>query len=264
MSFDRMPGPSGSEPAPLAATGGGSDASRQALRMQVLATEHWGLLATRSMVWNEMFARAGMFLTTLTGAVVALALVAQATDFSTGFLIFALAILPVELFVGFASVVRMGKANYYDSLCVIGMNRIRHAYMQLTPEIEPFLVMGTHDDLDSINVSSGSTCPARAFWERRPGFEHVRHEHCHRGGRRRHRGGHRAAPRGLPRPGQLPRVWRGSWPCSVSRAGSPTAISRRGWGTTSRSSRHPAHRTRENHNELGRSDKSRIIESSLA
>jgi len=155
MSFDRMPGPSGPEPAPLAATGGRADASREALRMQVLATEHWGLLATRSMVWNEMFARAGMFLTTLTGGVVALALVAQATDFSTGFLIFALAILAVELFVGFASVVRMGKANYYDALCVVGMNRIRHAYMQLTPEVEPFLVMGTHDDLDSINVSSG-------------------------------------------------------------------------------------------------------------
>jgi hypothetical protein len=155
MSFDRMPGPSGSEPAPLAATGVGSDASREALRMQVMATEHWGLLATRSMVWNEMFARAGMFLTTLTGAVVALALVAQATQFSTGFLIFALAILPVELFIGFASVARMGKASYYDSLCVVGMNRIRHAYVQLTPEVEPFLVMGTHDDIDSINVSSG-------------------------------------------------------------------------------------------------------------
>ena len=155
MSFDRMPGPSGPEPAPSAATEVGPHASREALRLQVLATEHWGLLATRSMVWNEMFARAGMFLTTLTGGVVALALVAQATDFGTGFLIFAAAILPVELFVGFASVVRMGKANYYDALCVVGMNRIRHAYMQLTPEVEPFLVMGTHDDLDSINVSSG-------------------------------------------------------------------------------------------------------------
>jgi hypothetical protein len=155
MSFERMPGPSGPEPAPLAATGVGPDASREALRLQVLATEHWGLLATRSMVWNEMFARAGMFLTTLTGGVVALALVAQATQFSTGFLIFALAILAVELFIGFASVVRMGKANYYDALCVVGMNRIRHAYMQLTPEVEPFLVMGTHDDIDSINVSSG-------------------------------------------------------------------------------------------------------------
>ena len=25
--------------------------------LQILATEHWGLLATRSMIWNEMFAK---------------------------------------------------------------------------------------------------------------------------------------------------------------------------------------------------------------
>ncbi len=58
----------------------------------------------------------------------------------------------------------MGKANYYDALCVVGMNRIRHAYMKLTPEVEPFLVMATHDDIDSINVSSGVRARARASW----------------------------------------------------------------------------------------------------
>jgi hypothetical protein len=46
--------------------------------MQILATGHWGLLATRSMIWNEIFMRAGMFLTTLSASIVALALVAQA------------------------------------------------------------------------------------------------------------------------------------------------------------------------------------------
>ena len=49
--------------------------------MPLLTTEHWSLLATRNLSWNESFARAGMFLTVLTGAVVALALVAQATAF---------------------------------------------------------------------------------------------------------------------------------------------------------------------------------------
>lgn len=36
-----------------------------AMRLQILATEHWSLLATRSMTWNEMFTRASMFLTVL-------------------------------------------------------------------------------------------------------------------------------------------------------------------------------------------------------
>jgi hypothetical protein len=155
MSLERMPGPMGAEPAPPAvgdAHGGGSPA---ALRLQVLATEHWGLLATRSLAWNESFTRAGMFLSTLSGAIVALALVAQATSFGDQFALFALVILPVVLFIGITTFIRMGTSNYYDALCVVGMNRIRHAYMQITPEVEPFLVMGTHDDEKSVNLSMG-------------------------------------------------------------------------------------------------------------
>ena len=36
------------------------------------------------------------------------------------------------------------------------MNRIRHAYLQITPEVEPYLVMGAHDDEQSINLSMGT------------------------------------------------------------------------------------------------------------
>jgi hypothetical protein len=66
-----------------------------AVRAQILATEHWSLLATRSMTWNEVFSRASMFITVLSAAVVALALVAQATAFASGFRLFALLVLPV-------------------------------------------------------------------------------------------------------------------------------------------------------------------------
>lgn len=156
MSLERMPGPMGAEPAPPATAAGGREPSPAALQLQVLATEHWGLLATRSLAWNESFTRAAMFLSALSGAIVALALVAQATAFGDGFFLFAIAVLPIVLFIGLASFVRMGRTNYYDALCVIGMNRIRHAYLQLTPEVEPFLVMGTHDDIASVDLSMGA------------------------------------------------------------------------------------------------------------
>jgi hypothetical protein len=54
-----------------------------ASRVQVLATEHWSLLSTRGLPWNEMFSRASMFFTILSGSVVALALVAQAGSATT-------------------------------------------------------------------------------------------------------------------------------------------------------------------------------------
>jgi hypothetical protein len=155
MTFERMPGPVGPEPAPPAIATDG-EGSPVALRLQVLATEHWGLLATRSLAWNESFTRAGMFLSTLSGAIVALALVAQATAFGDEFVLFALVILPVVLFIGITTFLRMGSSNYYDALCVVGMNRIRHAYMQITPEVEPYLVMGTHDDEEAVNLSMGA------------------------------------------------------------------------------------------------------------
>ncbi len=86
---------------------GGEGSLPPALRLQILTTEHWSLLSTRALSWNEAFSRATMFLSVLSGAVVALALVAQATAFGEGFMTFALLILPVVLFVGVATFMRL-------------------------------------------------------------------------------------------------------------------------------------------------------------
>jgi hypothetical protein len=96
-----------------------------------------------------------MYLSALSGAIVALALVAQATAFGAGFVLFAVVILPVVLFLGVATFLRMGSANYYDALCVVGMNRIRNAYLQLVPEVERYLVMSPHDDESGLNRTMG-------------------------------------------------------------------------------------------------------------
>ena len=161
MTLERMPGPMGSEPAPpgIGETSAGSPA---ALRLQVLSTEHWGLLATRSLAWTESFTRAGMFLSALSGAIVALALIGQGTAFGDEFALFALVILPVVLFIGVTTFIRMGAANYNDAMCVVGMNRIRHAYLQLVPEVEPFLVLGAYDDEENVNLSMGMP-PGQSF-----------------------------------------------------------------------------------------------------
>jgi hypothetical protein len=126
-----------------------------AVRAQILATEHWSLLATRSMTWNEIFSRAAMFITVLSAAVVALALVAQATAFGSGFRLFALLVLPVVLLVGVATFLRLGDANTDDFGLVLGMNRLRHAYLELAPELEPYFVTGYHDDMAGITQSYG-------------------------------------------------------------------------------------------------------------
>jgi hypothetical protein len=151
MAMEHQPaGPS------QAAAGDHPDAAARALRVQMLATEHWSLLATRSLSWNESFARAGMFLTLLSGATVALALVAQATSFGEGFALFALLILPVVLFVGLTTYVRLLEINNEDYVWVRGMNRLRGAYLEIDPGLERYFVTGTTEDAVGIFRTFGS------------------------------------------------------------------------------------------------------------
>ena len=159
MSFERSVPPPAEPAPPPAGTAGpptaGSDGVTPAIRLQILSTEHWGLLATRSLAWNESFSRAGMFLSALSGAIVALALVAQASHFGEGFKLFALVILPVVLFVGVTTYIRLGAANWYDATCIIGMNRIRAAYLEMAPDLERYLVMSAHDDRQGVGITIG-------------------------------------------------------------------------------------------------------------
>ena len=120
--------------------------------LQILATEHWSLLANRSLIWTESFARAGLFLSLLSASVVALSL--MGTD-SPDFLGFALILLPVTLFVGVATFFRLDDANREDALWVAGMNRIRHAYVSIVPAVAQRLTTGYTDDAVGIGRSFG-------------------------------------------------------------------------------------------------------------
>src|SRR5438552_392944 len=73
---DRSIQTGGSEhlPPPVARSGSGDAPLADPRALTILATEHWSLLSARSLVYNEAFARTGMFLTFLSaslGAVVA-------------------------------------------------------------------------------------------------------------------------------------------------------------------------------------------------
>jgi hypothetical protein len=161
MTFERNPAPP-AEPGPPPAsapreiTGTATPATGPTpvqIRLQILSTEHWSLLASRSLAWNETFSRAGMYLSVLSGAMVALGLIAGVSGFEDAFFAFAFVLLPVVLFVGIGTWLRMGASNYHDAVTVAGMNRIRAAYLEIAPELEPYFVMGTHDDARGIGIT---------------------------------------------------------------------------------------------------------------
>jgi hypothetical protein len=132
---------------------GGPAAASSPHALQILSTEHWSLLAARSLGYTEAMSRVSIFIAALSGAVVALALVSQATDFGDAFVAFGLVLLPVVFFLGVVTIVRLGQINYEDAVWVQGMNRIRHAYLELAPALEPYFVTSSHDDARGVLAS---------------------------------------------------------------------------------------------------------------
>jgi hypothetical protein len=112
----------------------------------ILATEHWSLLASRSLIWNEATSRATVFLSVLSASIIALALLADATGFGTQTTAVALVLLPVVLFLGIAAHGRLVEINREEVELSLAINRLRHAYLKIAPALEPYFTTGHHDD----------------------------------------------------------------------------------------------------------------------
>jgi hypothetical protein len=113
---------------------------------QILGTEHWSLLAARSLIWNEAQSRATVFLTVLSASIIALALLADATGFGAQTTTLALMLLPVVFLLGLAAYARLVQINTEEFQLVLAMNRLRHAYLEIEPGLERYLTTGHHDD----------------------------------------------------------------------------------------------------------------------
>jgi hypothetical protein len=124
--------------------------------IQILSTEHWSLLSSRSLAYNEAFVRGGMFLTFLATSLVAIALLAQAMAIGAEFLTLAAIILAFDLVIGLTTCGRIVGANGDDLRAVHGMARIRHAYTQAAPIVTPYFTTATHDDLAAVTTAYGT------------------------------------------------------------------------------------------------------------
>jgi hypothetical protein len=135
------------------------------VRAQLLATEHWSLLATRSTTQNEVLSRITTFLMLVSASIVSLALIGQVTRFDRRFITFALVLLGMVIMIGALTQARLHNAAIEDLAHVVGMNRLRAAYVELDPGIERYLVTSAHDDdngvLQTYNHLMGPTATGR-------------------------------------------------------------------------------------------------------
>ncbi len=136
------PGPSSShddDVAPL------TDAQKS-LRAQMLATEHWSLLASRSTTQSEVLTRIAIFLTLVSAGLVTLGVLGNATAFRGWFGVAALGVLFLLVLLGVITQMRVFNTATEDLAYVLAMNRLRGAYLDLDPGLAPYFLTGTADD----------------------------------------------------------------------------------------------------------------------
>jgi hypothetical protein len=124
--------------------------------VEILTTEHWSLLSTRNLGYQEMFGRTTIFVATVSGTIVALALLAKATASGRQTLWFALLLIAVAVFVGIATFARCLAINRDDARCIRAMNLLRTAYQQIVPGVGPFLVVAHEVADDRAALGHGS------------------------------------------------------------------------------------------------------------
>lgn len=122
------------------------DAARQQATVTFLTTEHFTLQGARSAAVAETNSRLQIYMGVLSSSIVALALVAQVSRLGSVFFAFALVILPIVYLLGLATIGRLNQSWDDWFRAGQGMNRIRRYFVEVAPEIEPYLIMPTSDD----------------------------------------------------------------------------------------------------------------------
>jgi hypothetical protein len=121
--------------------------------LQILVAEHASLTAMRTQAQSEMASRATMFVAALSGGLVAISFIAQATRFGPESKAFDLTILTVLLFIGVATFIRTLDLNADDVRWVAALNRVRGAYIELEPASRHYLVTARADEVEGIQAT---------------------------------------------------------------------------------------------------------------
>lgn len=127
----------------------------------ILRGEYGTLLTALTATWQVSMNRTTLLLGVGSAFSVAIGLAAQATAFGAGFFIFALVLLPVLLFLGLATYMRVVQAARESVVYTLGMNRIRGFFARQVPDAAEYLVLPTSDDAASMYQSPGSGMSGR-------------------------------------------------------------------------------------------------------
>ena len=124
-------------------------------RLFAMTTEHSTLQAARSATIFETGVRATLFLGAVSGGLVALAFLGQVSAGGAAFHVFAVVVLPGLLILGVLTHMRLVELAIEDVFYGRAINRIRHYYFDLAPDLRPYFLLSGSDDLVGVAANTG-------------------------------------------------------------------------------------------------------------
>src|SRR5262252_4715436 len=112
----------------------------------IMTTEHYNLQTGRSMTVAEANGRSSLFVGAVSSGLIALAFVGQLSHLGTTFYVFSLVVLPTLFFMGLITFERVLQSGSADFMYAIGINRIRHLYLEYAPQMQPYILLTHHDE----------------------------------------------------------------------------------------------------------------------
>jgi hypothetical protein len=107
--------------------------------LSIVTTEHFALQGSRSATISESTGRAGMFLSAVSGGLVALGLIATASRVGSAFYAFGLVLLPTLGFIGLMTFQRVLQTGIEDHGYAMRISRLRAFYFDQVPQLTTYL-----------------------------------------------------------------------------------------------------------------------------
>ena len=124
-----------SEPSEARARYAGVAAQPRPAAVTFVTTEHFALEGTRSATISEANGRANVFLGSVSGGLIALGFIGQASRLGTAFYAFGLILLPTLTFLGLATFMRVWQTGLEDAICASRIARLRGFFFEAAPEV---------------------------------------------------------------------------------------------------------------------------------
>lgn len=116
-----------------------------------MTTEHLALQTASAATITEANGRSALFLSSVSSAVVALAFIGQVSGIGEPFFLFGLVLFPSLFFLGIFTFARVVQIMIADVVNAVGINRIRHYYVELAPEVRRYFAHAIHDDMAGVS-----------------------------------------------------------------------------------------------------------------